>query len=227
MINTAGIDRLHQSALELKVMAVWISGTWRAFFVSRWRPEKLLKRRSQGSLRQGIFVKSGYKNQSTTNNDFFTNLQRGADPSLMKMIVLRFPRAIEETIMGSAIPLGDFKDVMLDIDSELQYWNEHYTRSAFHRKPCSFDRYLPTIKFGYDMYLLNRGDGLDELLPLMRARYEATMEACRRLDWPLAEAVIRETWKRMRPEINHRKEARQVRLAPQPSDLSRPLYRAT
>jgi hypothetical protein len=24
------------------------------------------------------------------------------------------------------------------------------------------------------------------------------------LDWPLAEAVIRETWKRMRPQINHR-----------------------
>ena len=37
----------------------------------------------------------------------------------------------------------------------------------------------------------------------MRARYQAAMDGHQCLDWPLAEAVIRETWKRMRPEINH------------------------
>lgn len=106
--------------------------------------------------------------------------------------------------MGSAIPLGDFKNVMLDIDSELHYWRQNYTQAAFHRTYRPFDQYLPTLKFGYDMYLLNHGDGLDELLPVMRARYEATMERDQCLDWPLAEAVIRETWKRMRPQIDCR-----------------------
>jgi len=106
--------------------------------------------------------------------------------------------------MGSAIPLGEFKNVMLDIDSELQYWRQNYMQAAFHRTSRPFEQYLPTLKFGYDMYLLNHGDGLDELLPVMRARYEATMDGDQCLDWPLAEAVIRETWKRMRPQINHR-----------------------
>lgn len=106
--------------------------------------------------------------------------------------------------MGSAIPLGEFKNVMLDIDSELRYWRQNYTQAAFHRTSRPFDQYLPTLKFGYDMYLLNHGSGLDELLTILRARYEASMDSDQRLDWPLAEAVIRETWKRMRPQINHR-----------------------
>lgn len=106
--------------------------------------------------------------------------------------------------MGYAIAPGEFKNVMLDIDSELDYWCQNYTQAAFHRTFRPFDQYLPTLKFGYDMYLLNHGEGLDELLPVMRARYEATMDCDQGLDWPLAEAVIRETWKRMRPQINHR-----------------------
>jgi hypothetical protein len=121
--------------------------------------------------------------------------------------------------MGSAIPLGEFKDVMLNIESELQYWNNNYIRATFHRVPRSFDQYLPTLKFGYDMYLLNRGQGLEELLPAMRLRYQATMDSHRRLDWSLAEAVIRETWKRMRPEVNHNiRSTPQMLVGSQPED---------
>lgn len=127
--------------------------------------------------------------------------------------------------MGSAIPLGEFKNVMLDIDSELDYWRHHYAQAAFHRTPRPFEQYLPTLKFGYDMYLLNHGSGLDELLPAMRARYEATMDSDEGLDWPLAEAVIRETWKRMRPQINHRaRGAGDSMIASPPTGLSRPAY---
>ena len=106
--------------------------------------------------------------------------------------------------MGSAIPLGEFKNVMLDIDSELAYWRRNYEQAAFHRTSRTVEQDLPTLKFGYDMYLLNHGSGLDDLLPVMRARYEATTDSDQGLDWPLAEAIIRETWKRMRPQINHR-----------------------
>lgn len=106
--------------------------------------------------------------------------------------------------MGSAIAPGEFKNVMLDIDSELDYWRQNYMQAAFHRTSRPFEQYLSTLKFGYDMYLLNHGSGLEELLPIMRARYEATTESDQCLEWPLAEAVIRETWKRMRPQINYR-----------------------
>lgn len=130
--------------------------------------------------------------------------------------------------MGSAVPLGACKEVMLDIESELRYWSLNYKRAAFHRAPRSFDQYFPTLKFGYDMYLLNRGQGLDELLPVMRARYEASMDRTQGLEWPLAEAVIRETWKRMRPEVNHRtKHHLQVPLDPHPAEPSAIGHRLT
>lgn len=127
--------------------------------------------------------------------------------------------------MGSAIPLGEFKNVMLDIDSELQYWRQNYTQAAFHRTYRAFDQYLPTLKFGYDMYLLNHGEGLDELLPVLRARYEATMDGDQCLDWPLAEAVIRETWKRMRPQVNYRAKGTADSTILAPTALSPPAYR--
>lgn len=101
--------------------------------------------------------------------------------------------------MGSVAKSNRHKDVMLDIDSELAYWRLYYTQSAFHRTPRPFDDYLFTLKFGYDMYLLNHGCDLEKLLPAMRSRYQATATAGDHLGWPLAEAVIRETWKRMHP----------------------------
>ena len=129
--------------------------------------------------------------------------------------------------MGSAIPLGEFKNVMLDIDSELYYWRENYHQAAFHRMPRAFEQYVPTLKFGYDMYLLNHGRGLDELLPVMRARYQATMDDYESLEWPLAEAVIRETWKRMHPEINHRaKNAAHSFAVPRAAGAPHPLYQS-
>lgn len=106
--------------------------------------------------------------------------------------------------MGSVAKSNRHKDVMLDIDSELAYWRLHYTHSAFHMTPRPFDDYLFTLKFGYDMYLLNHAGDLEKLLPVMRSRYQATATMRDDLGWPLAEAVIRETWKRMHPDTNGR-----------------------
>ncbi|HEY5973016.1 MAG TPA: hypothetical protein VIT22_13845 [Pseudoxanthomonas sp.] len=106
--------------------------------------------------------------------------------------------------MGSAAKPYAQKDVILDIDHELDYWRGHYMHSAFHRTPRPFEDYLFTLKFGYDMYLLNHGCDLEALLPVMRDRYQATAIARDNLGWPLAEAVVRETWKRMRPDTNGR-----------------------
>ena len=96
------------------------------------------------------------------------------------------------------------KNVMLDIHSELAYWRLHLIRSAFHRTPRPFSDYVFTLKFGYDMYLLNGGCELEKMLPEMRSRYQATAMGREQLDWSLAEAVIRETWKRMHPDTDRR-----------------------
>ncbi len=90
------------------------------------------------------------------------------------------------------------QDVMLDIDAELRHWRGSYRQSAFHRSTREFDDYIPTLKFGYDVYLLNYRHDLDALMVNLRQRYERTVPEWQRLDWPLSEAIVRETWKRMR-----------------------------
>ncbi len=92
----------------------------------------------------------------------------------------------------------DSQQVILDIDAELRHWRACYRQSAFHRSPREFDDYIPTLKFGYDAYLLNYHRELDQLLDVLKARYQRDVAEWQRLDWPLSEAVIRETWKRMR-----------------------------
>ena len=90
------------------------------------------------------------------------------------------------------------QDVMLDIDAELRHWRGCYRESAFHRSSCEFDDYIPTLKFGYDLYLLNHRAELDMLLSTLKQRYERSIPEWQQLDWPLSEAIIRETWKRMK-----------------------------
>lgn len=89
------------------------------------------------------------------------------------------------------------QDVILDIDAELRYWRGCYRESAFHRTPVEFDDYIPTLKFGYDTYLLNHHRNLDELMDSLERRYQRVVPQWQRLDWPVSQVIIRETWKRM------------------------------
>lgn len=93
---------------------------------------------------------------------------------------------------------GTRQDVILDIDAELRYWRGCYRESAFHRAPVEFDDYIPTLKFGYDAYLLNHHTNLDELMAGLERRYQRIVPQWQQLDWSVGEAVVRETWKRMR-----------------------------
>lgn len=90
------------------------------------------------------------------------------------------------------------QDVMLDIDAELRHWRGCYRHSAFHRIPREFDDYIPTLKFGYDTYLLNYRRDIEDVLPSLESRYQRAIPEWQRLDWPSGEAIIRETWKRMK-----------------------------
>ena len=89
------------------------------------------------------------------------------------------------------------QDVMLDIDAELRYWRGCYRESAFHREPVEFDDYIPTLKFGYDAYLLNHRRNLDEFMGSLEQRYLHAVPQWQQLDWSIGEAVVRAAWKRM------------------------------
>ena len=86
---------------------------------------------------------------------------------------------------------------VVDIHTELRFWEKTYARQAFHRQGTAFRQYVPTLKFAYDIYLLSRRRPLQALLPALPARYEAAIARHARLDWSLASAVIARVWQRL------------------------------
>lgn len=89
------------------------------------------------------------------------------------------------------------QDVMLDIEAELAYWRRCYEKQGFHRSGWKFDAYEPTLKFGYDAFLLHYRSSLEPLLPALKERYESHLPATQRLDWSRSQTIIRQTWQRM------------------------------
>ena len=87
--------------------------------------------------------------------------------------------------------------VVVDIEAELDFWRQCYRKWPFHRRGLRFDVYVPTLKFGYDCYLLYHRHELDSLLPALKQRYAYQLPAAQRLDWPRSQGIIREAWRRM------------------------------
>ena len=88
--------------------------------------------------------------------------------------------------------------MLLDIEKELAYWEQTLPDSELRTVSLSFEYYIPTIKFGYDCYLLYHASPLSEILPGLRARYGAQVPSHQQLDWRWADQIIRHTWGRMR-----------------------------
>ena len=88
--------------------------------------------------------------------------------------------------------------VLLDIDRELQYWRDIFHTTEFSRTAMPFQCFIPTIKFGYDCFLLFHNEKLAEVLPRLRIRYQETLPVTAQLDWRWADQVIRHAWGRMR-----------------------------
>ncbi len=87
--------------------------------------------------------------------------------------------------------------VVVNIEAELDFWRQRFRKWPFHRRGLSFDTYVPTLKFGYDCYLLYHRHELDALLPSLKERYAYRLPPAQRLDWPRGESIIREAWRRM------------------------------
>ena len=99
-----------------------------------------------------------------------------------------FAHAWTDTTMPCAV---------IDIQSELRFWEDTFACQPFHRPGTPFRCYVPTLKFAYDTYLLSRRRSLQELLPTLPARYDAAIVRGTRLDWPWARAIIERVWARL------------------------------
>ncbi len=87
--------------------------------------------------------------------------------------------------------------ILLDIDSELDYWRRTMPDSEFSAMSMSFARFIPTIKFGYDCYLMYHHQPLAEILPTLRDRYRNRVPVSDQLDWRWADQIVRHAWGRM------------------------------
>mgnify|MGYP003577754032 CR=1 FL=1 len=86
---------------------------------------------------------------------------------------------------------------VIDIQAELRFWEQHYAQQAFHRNGVAFRHYVPTLKFAYDTYLLSPHDALEDLMPSLATRYERNVVSGMRLDWPVAQEILRAVWRRL------------------------------
>lgn len=88
--------------------------------------------------------------------------------------------------------------VLVHIDAELAYWRQVFPQTEFSKIALPFDAFVPTIKFGYDCFLLYYKEPLAEVLPRLRERYEKTVATHQRLEWRWADQIVRHAWGRMR-----------------------------
>lgn len=100
--------------------------------------------------------------------------------------------------MGNISGFAPGQGVIVDIDSELAYWRTVLPASEFRHLPVAFEDLVPTIKFGYDCFLLFHHQTLAEVLPGLRDRYVKQVPYELQLDWRWADQITRHAWGRLR-----------------------------
>lgn len=97
---------------------------------------------------------------------------------------------------GSAFASG--QGVLLDIDRELEYWRQALPNTELGKVALPFEAFVPTIKFGYDCFLLFHRETLAEVLPRLRERYKLVVPVADQLEWRWADQIVRHAWGRLR-----------------------------
>lgn len=108
------------------------------------------------------------------------------------------PRAVRGGAGNAGAQAAPGQGVLLDIEAELEYWRRIFPTTEFRDASLPFDDYVPTIKFGYDCFLLFHRQPLAEILPGLRDRYGKTVPRHQQLDWRWADQIVRHAWGRMR-----------------------------
>lgn len=89
--------------------------------------------------------------------------------------------------------------VMLDRESELKFWKEHFEQASFHQPGRAFTDYEPALKLAYDAYLKFHGQRFEDIAPQLRDIYQRDHPRSR-LDWLQVRSVAHAAWQRMQPQ---------------------------
>ena len=100
--------------------------------------------------------------------------------------------------MDTARKIAPGQGVLLDIEAELEYWRRVFPDTEFRATSLPFSDFVPTIKFGYDCFLLFHRQALAEVLPSLRTRYASQIPRHQQLEWRWADQIVRHAWGRMR-----------------------------
>lgn len=115
----------------------------------------------------------------------------------MTVYTNRFHETDISTIDSSTIDAVDsaLSLAVLDLDSELAYWRNHY-RGLVDRPGLRYSDYEPAVKLGLDAYMRSRGRTLEEMQDDIGVCYRRTRGASR-LDWDEARTVVEAAWGRL------------------------------
>ncbi|MGO1003117.1 hypothetical protein [Lysobacter sp. CA196] len=115
----------------------------------------------------------------------------------MTVYANRFHEADVSTIESSTSDAADSAPLLevLDLDSELTYWRNHY-RGLIDRPGLRYSDYEPAVKVGLDAYMRSRGRTLEEMQDGIGVCYRRTRGASR-LDWDEARTVVEAAWSRL------------------------------
>lgn len=94
------------------------------------------------------------------------------------------------------------RSIVIDLDTELDYWSRQLPALRGFRTGLPPDHYTTTLRFAYDSYLLHPHDRVDEMLPWLRDKY-MRLHSSKRLEWQDAEPVVRAVWERLKAPGMH------------------------
>lgn len=90
------------------------------------------------------------------------------------------------------------RGVLVNIEAELSYWRDIFPAVEFGRMSLPFSHFVPTIKFGYDCYLLYPKYNLDDALPFFRQRYFTQVPLTQQVEWRWVDQILRHSWGRLK-----------------------------
>ncbi|HYM86647.1 MAG TPA: hypothetical protein VET30_07890 [Pseudoxanthomonas sp.] len=85
----------------------------------------------------------------------------------------------------------------MDMQAEMRHWRSSYPNRPFFRSGLQFERYVPTLQFGYDTFVPHQNANAAARGVLLCHHYKDSVAACDRIDWAEAEMIVTATWARL------------------------------
>lgn len=86
---------------------------------------------------------------------------------------------------------------VFDLGAELLHWRRSYPHGAHFGSGLPFERYIATLKFGYDNFLRHHKQDLAKLKPSLHQQYQSRVAMGDRVHWEEAELIVTAVWERM------------------------------